>query len=61
MPYAFPEIVRQSGFPILQLADVEAATFYRLIIWQSVSRKVALIPQDRAFADYKKLGLKVPW
>lgn len=72
-PDDFPEIVRQSGFTILQLADVEAAIFYRLprvehkdpfdrlIIWQSISRKLTLISQDRAFADYKKLGLKVTW
>lgn len=73
IPDDFPEIVRQSGFTILQLADVEAATFHRLprmehkdpfdrlIIWQSISRKLTLISQDRAFADYKKLGLKVIW
>jgi PIN domain nuclease of toxin-antitoxin system len=73
IPDDFPEIVRQSGFTILQLADVEAATFYRLprmehkdpfdrlIIWQSISRKLTLLSQDRAFADYKKLGLKVTW
>jgi PIN domain nuclease of toxin-antitoxin system len=72
-PDDFPEIVRQSGFTILQLADTEAATFHRLprmehkdpfdrlIIWQTISRKLALISQDRAFADYKKLGLKVIW
>jgi len=35
--------------------------FDRLIIWQSISRKLTLISQDRAFADYKKLGLKVIW
>ena len=73
MPDDFPELIRQSGFTILQLTDVEAATFHRLprlehkdpfdrlIIWQSISRKLTLISQDRAFADYKKLGLKVIW
>jgi len=35
--------------------------FDRLIIWQSISRKLTPISQDRAFADYKKLGLKVIW
>ncbi len=72
-PDDFPGIVRQSGFTILQLADGEAATFHRLprmehrdpfdrlIIWQAISRKLTLISQDRAFADYKKLGLKVLW
>ena len=72
-PDDFPNIVRQSGFSVLQLADVEAATFHRLprmahkdpfdrlIIWQAISRKLTLLSQDRAFADYKKLGLKVTW
>ena len=73
MPDDLPEVVRQSGFSILQLADIEAATFHRLprmqhkdpfdrlIIWQSISRRLTLISQDRAFTDYKKLGLKVIW
>lgn len=73
IPDDFPEIVRKSGFTILQLADTEAATFHhlprmehkdpfdRLIIWQSISRKLTLISQDRAFVEYKKLGLKVIW
>lgn len=72
-PDDFPEIVRQSGFSIIQIAESEAATFHRLprtehkdpfdrlIIWQSISRKLTLISQGSAFADYKKLGLKVIW
>ncbi|OGR01104.1 MAG: hypothetical protein A2505_04310 [Deltaproteobacteria bacterium RIFOXYD12_FULL_55_16] len=72
-PEDFPDIVRQSGFNILQLADIEAATFHRLprmehkdpfdrlIIWQAISRQLTLLSQDSAFADYKKLGLKVLW
>jgi PIN domain nuclease of toxin-antitoxin system len=72
-PDDFPEIVRQSGLIILQLDDIEAATFHRLprmehkdpfdrlIIWQSISRKLTLISKDKSFADYKKLGLKVTW
>jgi PIN domain nuclease of toxin-antitoxin system len=66
MPDDFPEVVRQSGFSILQLADIEAATFHRLprtkhkdpfdrlIIWQSISRKMTLISRDRAITDYQK-------
>lgn len=72
-PDDFPDIVRNSGLTILQLADIEAATFHRLprmehkdpfdrlIIWQAITRKLTLISQDRAFADYQKLGLKVIW
>ena len=72
-PDDFPAIVRQSGFDILPIAADEAATFHhlprmehkdpfdRLIIWQAISHKLTLISQDKAFASYRKLGLKVLW
>lgn len=73
VPDDFPIIVRQSGFDILPVAETDAATFHRLprmehkdpfdrlIIWQAISRKLHLISHDRAFEDYRKLGLKVVW
>lgn len=72
-PDDFPLLTRESGFDILPLADVDAATFHhlprmehkdpfdRLIIWQAISRKMTLISQDKAFATYRKNGLKVVW
>jgi PIN domain nuclease of toxin-antitoxin system len=72
-PDDFPAAVRQSGFDILPIAETDAATFHhlprmthkdpfdRLIIWQAISRKLQLISQDSAFAEYRKLGLKVLW
>lgn len=72
-PDDFPLLTRQSGFDILPLADHDAATFHhlprmehkdpfdRLIIWQAISRKMTLISQDKAFATYRKSGLKVVW
>lgn len=73
LPDDFPVIVRQSGLDILPIAETDAATFHhlprmehkdpfdRLIIWQAISRKLALISQDSAFGEYQKLGLKVIW
>jgi PIN domain nuclease of toxin-antitoxin system len=73
VPDDFPGLVRQSGFDILPIAETDAATFHhlprmehkdpfdRLIIWQAISRKLQLISDDRAFADYRELGLKVLW
>jgi PIN domain nuclease of toxin-antitoxin system len=73
VPDDFPVIVRQSGFDILPIAETDAATFHhlprmehkdpfdRLIIWQAISHQLTLISQDSAFADYRKLGLKVLW
>ena len=73
VPDDFPAIVRQSGFDILPMAETDAATFHRLprmghkdpfdrlIIWQAISHKLLLVSQDSAFADYRKLGLKVLW
>ena len=72
-PEDFPDLVRQSGLDVLPIAAVDAATFHhlprmehkdpfdRLIIWQAISHKLTLISQDRAFAAYRKLGLKVLW
>jgi PIN domain nuclease of toxin-antitoxin system len=72
-PDDFPNLVRQSGFEVLPLADTEAATFHhlprlehrdpfdRLLIWQAISRKLTFISQDKACAAYKKQGLKVVW
>ena len=73
VPDDFPGIVRQSGFDVLPIDAIDAATFHhlprmehkdpfdRLIIWQAISHKLTLISQDRAFAAYRKLGLKVLW
>ena len=72
-PDDFPALARQSGFDILPITAADAATFHhlprmehkdpfdRLIIWQAISHKLTLISQDRAFAAYRKLGLKVFW
>ena len=72
-PDNFPDIVRQSGFDILPVAETDAATFHhlprmehndpfdRLIIWQAISHKLQLISHDGAFTEYRKLGLKVLW
>ena len=69
-PDDFPSIAHQSGFDILPVAAADAATFHhlprmehkdpfdRLIIWQSISHKLTLISKDKAFAAYRKLGLK---
>ena len=73
IPDDFSAIARQSGLDILPIADTDAATFHhlprmehkdpfdRLIIWQAISRKLTLLTQDRAFAPYRELGLKVLW
>jgi PIN domain nuclease of toxin-antitoxin system len=73
VPDDFPDLVRQSGFDILPVAETDAATFHhlprmehkdpfdRLIIWQAICHKLHLISDDRAFAGCRKLGLKVLW
>ena len=72
-PDDFPAVVRQSGFDVLPIDETDAATFHhlprmahkdpfdRLIIWQAISHKRQLISHDSAFAEYRKLGLKVLW
>lgn len=72
-PDQFPEIVRQAGFEILPIDEIDAASFHRLprmehkdpfdrlIIWQAISRKLHLVSNDSAFSGYRKLGLKILW
>jgi PIN domain nuclease of toxin-antitoxin system len=72
-PDDFPAMVRQSGLDILPLAAADAATFHRLprmehkdpfdrlIIWQAITHNLTLVSHDKAFAAYRKLGLKVLW
>lgn len=73
VPDDFPAVVRQSGFDVLPIDEADAATFHhlprmahkdpfdRLIIWQAITHKLQLISHDSAFAEYRKLGLKVLW
>lgn len=72
-PDDFPGLVRQAGFDVLPLVEVDAATFHhlprmehsdpfdRLLIWQAISRKLTFITKDKACSAYKKQGLKVVW
>jgi PIN domain nuclease of toxin-antitoxin system len=73
LPDQFPEVAKQMEFEILNLTSQAAATFYRLtkvghqdpfdrmIIWQAIQQKMALISKDKQFKHYKEIGLKVVW
>jgi PIN domain nuclease of toxin-antitoxin system len=72
-PDAFPEIAQQMGIDIIPLAPSDAAGFHRLpltghrdpfdrmIIWQALQRKWALISKDAQMARYREMGLRTCW
>lgn len=72
-PDAFPDLILQTGFELLPLTALEAATFHnlpklehkdpfdRLLIWQAISRKLSFVSQDTACSKYHTFGLKVVW
>ncbi len=60
-------------FVLLPLSPIEAASFHqlpliqhkdpfdRMLIWQAISRGLALISKDSQFEDYQKCGLQILW
>jgi PIN domain nuclease of toxin-antitoxin system len=69
-----PVYARKMDFNILEMKEQEACTFAnlplkdnhkdpfdRMIIWQAISRNIALISKDNMFAQYQKDGLQLIW
>jgi PIN domain nuclease of toxin-antitoxin system len=68
-----PEIANRLGYLSLPLEPGEAASFYRLpkythkdpfdrmLIWQAIQRQFVLISKDRAFDEYRLMGLQAFW
>ena len=72
-PEDLPEAAEQVGLDILPLKKEDAASFYRLprlahkdpfdrlIIWQAIRNKMALVSADTSFKVYAKHGLTIHW
>lgn len=72
-PEDFPDLVRQTGFKLLPLAEQHAASFYRLprlehndpfdrlLIWQAINARLTFISKDKACAAYQTHGLNIVW
>lgn len=72
-PEQLAELAVQSDFEILPLDGAEAASFYtlprfahkdpfdRMLIHLALKHKLTLVSCDRAFADYRELGLRLLW
>ncbi|MFP3912182.1 MAG: type II toxin-antitoxin system VapC family toxin [Desulfobacteraceae bacterium] len=72
-PEQLPDFASQMDLAILPISPAEASSFYqlpryshkdpfdRIIIWQAIQRRLALISKDRDFNYYRALGLKVIW
>ena len=70
----FPEHARTMDFNIIDLQETETITFHklplkenhkdpfdRMLIWQAITGKMALISKDKLFEQYKNDGLKLIW
>jgi PIN domain nuclease of toxin-antitoxin system len=72
-PEELPDFATQMGLQVIDISPVEAASFYklprvlhkdpfdRLIIWQSIQRKMTLVSKDEAFGVYREFGLNTYW
>jgi PIN domain nuclease of toxin-antitoxin system len=72
-PEELPDFATQMNLEILPITAAEASTFHklprlshkdpfdRIIIWQAIQRKMALMSKDRDFKAYHKFGLRTFW
>ena len=65
-----PTAVKETGFEIIDLAPREASSFHklprlhkdpfdRMLIWQTILRKMTLVSGDKEFKKYVKFGLNL--
>ena len=70
----FPGYAREMDFTIMDMRENESITFHelslkenhkdpfdRMLIWQAITRNMAIISNDRLFKQYKEDGLKLVW
>ena len=70
----FPQYARDMDFSIMDLQENETITFYelpqrekhkdpfdRMLIWQAITKNMAMISKDKSFDEYIKNGLKLVW
>jgi PIN domain nuclease of toxin-antitoxin system len=72
LPEELPQLVKKSGFTIVNINSEIASTFYklprlhkdpfdRMLIWQAIKEDLVLVSKDKTFSDYEKCGLSVFW
>lgn len=73
LPQQLPELAKETGFELVGLSPLEAATYHqleakwhrdpfdRMLIWQAIQNNFTVISNDNHFANYKSVGLKVMW
>jgi len=70
----FEEVLFDMGIGVIGLNEKESLSFYRLpevtghrdpfdrmLIWQAITRGMALISNDEAFEQYRAFGLRLVW
>jgi PIN domain nuclease of toxin-antitoxin system len=70
----FPKYAKDMDFTIIDMQEKETITFHelplkenhkdpfdRMLIWQSIIKKMTMISKDGLFEQYKQDGLKIVW
>jgi PIN domain nuclease of toxin-antitoxin system len=70
----FPQYAKNLGFTIMDMQQNETITFHelplktnhkdpfdRMLIWQAITKNMAMISKDELFMQYKKDGLRLIW
>ena len=72
-PEELPNAAETAGFEILTISSLEAATFGqlaklghkdpfdRMLVWQAIQGKLALVSRDSAMKNYLSQGLNLIW
>ena len=70
----FPQYARDMGFTIIDMKENETITFHelpqkknhkdpfdRMLIWQAITKNMAIISKDRLFTQYQEDRLRLVW
>jgi len=70
----FPRYARNMDFAIIDIQETETITFHelpekenhsdpfdRMLIWQAITKDLAMISKDKLFKQYEANGLKLIW
>ena len=72
-PEDLPDFAKQMNLEVFSITAAEASSFHqlprlshkdpfdRIIIWQAIQRKMALVSKDRDFKTYRQFGLRTFW
>jgi len=71
-PEGIYDLIQEAGFKVLDLKNIDAATFFRLpltenhkdpfdrlLIWQAIQNNFIFLTKDKKIEQYRKVGLRL--